>query len=140
MLRATRSPYKQGRSTLKEGYLMKLKRFADMEAVVTAISEAQHNTNGHDNQGVHKKRTSHQAGMVGKGMLGALDVVGINGPFKDVAFSVGSGFTEQERVDIWEGGRDHIGKIIKVKYFPLGCKDAPRFPVFLGFRDPIDMS
>lgn len=137
MLRSLDGLYKQGRSTLKEAYLMKLKTFADMEATVIAIDEAMHNTNDHDNQGLHKKRTSHKAGMIGKGMLGSLVVVGLNGPFKDVEFGVGSGFTEQERIDIWRS--IVVGKIVKVKYFPLGCKDAPRFPVFLGFRDPTDM-
>jgi DNA ligase 1 len=138
MLRDPDGLYKQGRSTLKESYLMKLKSFADMEAMVIEVHEAQHNTNEHDNQGVHKKRTSHKAGMVGKRMLGSMTVRGLNGPFMGVEFGVGSGFTEQERIDMWRE-MDSVDRIIKVKYFPLGCKDAPRFPVFLGFRDPIDM-
>jgi DNA ligase-1 len=31
------------------------------------------------------------------------------------------------------------GKIAKYKHFEVGVKEAPRFPVFLGFRNPLDM-
>ena len=72
--------------------------------------------------------------MVGKGVMGALRVVGINGRYKDVEFGIGSGFNDEDRKDVWKPG-----DIVKYKYFPLGSKDAPRFPVYLGRRSKLDM-
>jgi hypothetical protein len=31
------------------------------------------------------------------------------------------------------------GRVVKFKYFPTGSKEAPRFPVFLGWRADGDM-
>jgi len=38
MLRHPQSPYKQGRSTPKEAYLLKVKRFSDGEAVIVDLA------------------------------------------------------------------------------------------------------
>ena len=132
MLRDPSGPYKQGRSTEREGYLMKLKRFEDAEAMVIGFEEQQHNDNAKDASG---KRTTHKAGKRPKDTLGALKVVGINGTYKGIEFHVGTGFDDAERAHIWDYRERHHAKIIKFKYFPTGSKDAPRFPVFLGFRD-----
>lgn len=45
MFRKINGPYKQGRSTVKEGYLLKLKRFEDAEAEVIGYEELMHNDN-----------------------------------------------------------------------------------------------
>lgn len=67
-------------------------------------------------------------------MLGAL-VCALPGGIK---FSIGSGFTQEEREAFW-AIRDKLpGRLVKYKYFPVGVKDRPRFPVYLGWRDPID--
>lgn len=136
MLRSLNGPYKGGTSTESEGYLLKLKRFADAEARVIGFEEEQHNANEKAADG---RRTSHKAGKIGKGTLGALRVVGINGPYKGVEFNIGTGFDAEMRKVIWKGQDRHINAIVKFKYFPTGSKDAPRFPTFLGFRDPKDM-
>jgi DNA ligase-1 len=134
MVRNIDGHYKCGRSTERQGLLLKLKRFDDSEAVVLGVEELMRNGNAKDASG---KRTSHKAGKAGKGMLGALVVKGVNGTFKGAQFNIGTGFTEQQRKDLW--GQNPIGFIIKYKYFASGAKDAPRFPVFLGFRDKRDM-
>lgn len=138
MLRDPLGPYKQGRSTTKEGYLLKLKRFADMEAVVVDVEEQMHNANEatKDNLG-HTKRSTAKAGKRGKNTLGALIVRGLNGPYKGVEFNVGTGFDDALRQRLWNA--NPVGKTVKVKYFPTGSDKAPRFPTFLGFRDPSDM-
>jgi len=137
MLRHPDGPYKQGRSTLREGYLMKLKRFADSEAEVLGVVELCTNTNERKADG---RRSSHKAGRLGAGTLGALRVRDIH---TGVEFEVGSGFTETDRQWLWNkwAARDSdvISKIIKYKFFDSGSKDKPRFPVFLGFRDTIDL-
>jgi DNA ligase-1 len=67
-------------------------------------------------------------------MLGSLDV-----EWNDIEFSIGTGFDSDTRKDLWKRRDEVIGKIVKFKYFSQGVKIAPRFPVFLGFRDENDM-
>jgi DNA ligase-1 len=47
---------------------------------------------------------------------------------------------DAERSQIWRHQTDYLGRIAKIKYFAVGMKDAPRHPVFLGWRDPVDAS
>ncbi|UOF79445.1 ligase-like protein [Caudoviricetes sp.] len=143
MLRHPVGRYKHGRSTLPEGGLMKLKRFDDAEAIVIGAVELMQNLNeAKVSRTGHLERSSHQANMVGKGALGSLQVRGINGPYKGVVFNIGTGFDEALRYELWllfTIGK-LSGRVIKYKYFASGAKDAPRFPVFIGFRPAEDMS
>lgn len=137
MLRDPEGPYKFGRSTEREGYLLKLKRFVDAEAVVLGVEEHRTNTNERkvDELG-RNRRTSHKAGKVASGKLGALLV---RDRKTGVEFSIGSGFTDAEREALWLRKRHLIGKAVKYKSQPTGVKSRPRFPVFLGLRHPEDM-
>lgn len=137
MLRAPEQPYKFGRSGTTDQGLLKLKAWEDAEATVVAVHEEQHNANEAttDNLG-HTARSSHQENMVGKGALGALEV---ESPLWAVRFRIGTGFDAADRRSMWDSRLDILGKVVKFKYFPLGSKEAPRFPVFLGFRDKRDM-
>lgn len=140
ILRAPDGLYKEGRSTEKQGWLLKLKRFVDAEAKITGFYEEMENTNEATTNALGRtERSTAKAGMVGKGTLGGFDVIGINGDFKDVEFGVGSGLTAVQKQDFWKDRKKLIGKVIKYKYFPIGVKDKPRLPIFLGFRDKADM-
>ncbi len=100
-----------GRSTIREGILLKLKKFKDAEAAVVGITES--------------KR---------KNELGSLNVMSKDG----VRFGVGTGFTAEMRKDLWARRDTLVGLMVKFKYFEIGTKDAPRFPVFVGFRHEDD--
>jgi DNA ligase-1 len=140
MLRSPNGPYKQGRVTVKQGWLLKLKRFVDAEAKILGFVEEQENTNEAVTNALGRsERSSKKEGMVGKGMLGKFEVIGANGQFKDVEFSIGGGFTAAQRQYYWNIRKKLVGGLVKYKYFPTGSKDKPRFPVFLGFRDKRDM-
>jgi DNA ligase-1 len=136
ILRDPDAPYKHGRSTVNEGYLLKLKRFVDAEAIIVNYFEREHNGNeATTNELGRTKRSSHKAGKTGRGDLGGFV---LRTP-ENVEFSCGTGFTDQERTDYW-ANKDHLlGKIAKYKFFNVGVKTAPRHPVWLGFRDPIDL-
>lgn len=137
MLRHPDGPYKHGRSTAKEGWLLKLKRFEDGEARVVGFTELMHNANEAKlNELGHLERSSHKAGKVGKQTLGALIVKDLK---TGVEFEIGTGFTASQRQELWNIGDNLIGKVVKYKSQPTGVKEKPRFPVFLGFRDPLDM-
>lgn len=140
IVRSMDGPYKQGRSSLKQGWLLKLKRFIDAEAKILGFYEEMENTNeATTNLLGRTERSSKKEGMVGKNTLGGFDVIGINGQFKDVEFSVGSGLTADQKKQYWNERKKLAGKILKYKYFPIGVKDKPRLPIFLGFRDKQDM-
>jgi len=49
-------------------------------------------------------------------------------------FKVGSGFTDEQRNEVWVNASKYIGATITFKYFPHGVKDKPRSPIFKGFR------
>jgi DNA ligase-1 len=145
MVRSLTGPYKQGRSTTNEGYLLKLKRFEDAEAVVMDVFEWEENTNTATTSATgHTERSSHKAGMVGRGVLGGLIVNGINGPYTGVQFRIGSGFDgaadpNGERGKLWKIRKSLVGQIVKYQFFPGGSKDKPRFPTYKGWRNPIDI-
>lgn len=134
MLRSIDGPYKCGRSTVGEGFLLKLKRFQDSEAVVVGFEERMHNSNVAEKDAFGRtKRSMKKEGMVPSGTLGALVV-------KDgaVEFRVGTGFSDEQRAEIWGNKDKYLGQLVKYKHQPTGVKEAPRFPVFLGFRHPND--
>jgi DNA ligase-1 len=135
MLRTAHGPYKFGRSTLKEGSLVKMKKFDDDEAIITGFNELDKNTNEKtkDEFG-YAKRSSHKEGKIGQDTLGSLDV-----NWNGIHFSIGSGFTAEQRKEFWNDRDNLVGKIVKFKYFATGMKEAPRFPIFLGFRSEDDM-
>lgn len=140
MIRSASSPYKCGRSTINEGYLIKIKRFEDAEAECIGVEEMMENQNAaeQDNFG-RTKRSKHAENMVPKGTMGKLVCKTKAG----VVFEIGTGFTMQQRDEIW---RAHllrvdspIGRLVKYKHQPHGAKDKPRCPVFLGFREAWDL-
>lgn len=138
MVRGVDSCYKYGRSTLKEQYLLKVKRFTDSEAMIVGVQELQHNHNeAKTGELGQTTRSSHKDNLVPGDTLGALVVTNEEG----VTFNIGTGFTAAKRDELWEmhkrGGL--IGRLAKYKHFEVGTKEAPRFPVFIGLRDPIDL-
>ncbi len=142
MLRDPAGPYKQGRSSEKQGWLLKLKQMEDAEARVVGLVEECENTNEAKTNALGRtERSTAKAGMVGKGRLGKFDVVGVGGTYNGVEFAVGGGFTAAMREEFWlpSASQELIGKILKFRYFPSGSKERPRFPVFLGWRDKRDM-
>lgn len=133
MLRSPAGKYKFNRSTLNEQYLMKLKRFEDADATITGFEEKTVNKNPArlDERG-YSKRSTHKANQIPAGVLGSF--VCTSSEFPGLTFNVGSGFTEQQRVDFWKRREALVGYKIKFKFQRVGVKDAPRFPVFLGLR------
>lgn len=137
MLRSPKAPYKFGRSTAREGYLLKVKRFEDSEAEIIGFEEEMFNGNeAQTNELGRTKRSTAKAGLVGKGTLGALVVKDVG---TGVEFAIGTGLTAAQRADIWRRRDDLVGALVKYKFFPVGVKVAPRHPVYLGFRDRRDL-
>jgi DNA ligase-1 len=143
IIRSYDGPYKQGRSSEREGYLLKLKRFEDAEAVVISTYERMHNdNNAFTNELGRTARSTAKAGKVGLDTLGGFTVKGLNGAYDGVEFDVatGTGLTDEVRKQLWAVRDSLCGRIMKIKYFPTGGKDKPRHPLWHGWRDARDMS
>lgn len=137
MLRDPQGLYKQGRSTVKEGGLLKLKRFEDSEAEILEVVQGMKNGNEATKNALGRtERSSHQAGMIPLDTAGALRV-------RDIAtgceFNIGTGFNAAEALDFWQNRERYVGDIVKYQHFAVGAKDKPRFPSFKGMRNPIDI-
>lgn len=136
IIRDPESTYKEGRSTIKEGKLLKVKRFSDSEAVIINYDRLMTNNNALViNELGYTSRSTKKEGLVPKETLGTLHVV-----WNNKVFCIGSGFTAKERDELWSLGNKLLGKYVKFKYFKIGMDELPRFPIFLGLRDEIDFS
>lgn len=109
MINLNNAPYKFTRSSS----LLKVKLMNDCDLRVTGL---------HEGQGRFV------------GTLGSIDV-----DYKGNPLGVGSGFTDEERRELWTAKEKLIGRVITVQYFEetVDAKGVPslRFPVFKGLRE-----
>ena len=143
MIRKPNGPYKCGRSTALQQFLLKVKRFRDSEAVIIGFEELMSNQNEAtvDELG-HTKRSKCQEGLVPAGTLGKFRVREIgNTPWKGKEFEIGTGegLTAALRQQIWDHQGCYLGAIVNYRYQPHGVKDLPRIPIWWGFRSKIDL-
>ena len=139
MIRTPDSPYKCGRSTEREGWLLKIKRFEDAEAIILETYEGMSNLNEAQRDAFGRtKRSSAQAGKVGRGELGGFVVRILE---TGVEFRLGYNHVlgGVDRVKLWEQRESLVGRLVKFKHQPSGAKEAPRFPKFIGFREAWDL-
>ena len=137
MLRSLEGRYKEGRSTFNEGYLLKVKRFTDAEAVIIGSYEMMHNDNAAQlNELGRTMRSTMQENLRAAGVLGGFHVKDVE---TGVEFDVGSGFDAEQKKNFWADRNNLLGRFIKYKSLKVGAIDKPRHPIFLGFRSEEDM-
>ena len=151
MIRDPHGLYKHGRSTLNEQILLKYKLFDDAEFEIVGMVELKRNENeAYTNEVGATKRSTAAAGRVAAGTMGALVLRGTQGR---PDFEVGTGFTTQQRDEMWALYREDLhnpaivpvlspgkilGKYAKIKYQGYGSQNRPRFPSFQGLRHEDD--
>lgn len=137
MVRKLDAIYKHGRATESEGSLWKIKRMQDDEMFVTSVEEGTTNTNEATTDARGKtKRSKAKAGMVPNGKLGCL--VGSSPKWPGEEIRVGS--SNLPDMTLEEAAEHFVGQLVVFKHQPAGAKDAPRFPIYKGIRDPADLS
>ena len=135
VVRVPHGKYKCGRSTMKEGLMIKIKRFVDEEAEIIATEELMYNTNEqHSDNFGNAKKSSFKEGMVRGDTLGA--IIAMTPDCK--IFKIGTGFTMDERNALWANRDTIAGMLVKYKCADGGSKDMPRCPVFIGIRHKDD--
>ena len=136
ILRSPIGKYKYGRSTPKEQLSVKLKFFQQNEFEVIGFTERMHNANqAKINELGLQERSSHKDNLIPMNTLGSLIL-----KYGDDSFQMGTGFTDEQRLEIWNSRDKYLGKLASVRYMSVGLKERPRIPSFVGWRDNDDMS
>lgn len=139
MVRSLDGTYKFGRSTVKEGGLMKIQRRHDGEFPVCGFTELQHNDDVATKDELGRtKRSSAKAGKHGASTLGTL----VLRTKDNKIFEVGTGFTTGQRAELWAIREDLVEQRtrVTVKYQEMTEAGVPRFPVFLRIRETADLA
>lgn len=138
ILRNPQGKHKQGRSTVVEGGLLRIKRFVEREARVKAVTEGEENMNvAQTNELGNTFRSSHKENMVPNGMVGSLECIDLL-TGAEITVSAGK-LTHDERIYYFKHQDAILGHVIKYKCFPIGVKDKPRFPTFQSIRAESDL-
>lgn len=136
ILRNPEGKYKYGRSTPKEQLSVKVKFFEQDEFEVIGFTERMHNANqAKINELGLQERSSHKDNLIPMNTLGSLIL-----KYGEDSFQMGTGFTDEQRQEIWDNRDKYLGKLASVRYMSVGLKDKPRVPSFVGWRDKDDMS
>jgi DNA ligase-1 len=134
MLRRVDGPYKQGRSTLNEQILLRLKRFRDGEAIITGLEEGKINDNeAITNSMGYIERSTHQANMRKAGRVGTILATDLS---NGQALRISPGrMTAEQRIRYWGMPNTILMRHCRYKCFDYGSIDAPRFATFQAFLD-----
>jgi DNA ligase-1 len=139
MLRCPNGPYKFGRSTEREGFLLKVKRFIDGEARVTGIEQGNVNNNPLEKDALgHAKRSTHKANMVPSGMLGTILGTDIH-TGQPLRIAPGR-MSHDDRAHYLAHPEELVGQAVKYKAFDYGTKDVDRFMTFQRILSADDLN
>ena len=135
----TRDPeglYKEGKATLRQQWMLKVKPFDTAEGRVTGWFEEMENTNVAKRLSTGKlQRSSAKAGKIAKGRLGGLILEDCR---TGVPVRVG-GFTARYSEELWALIQKSPEKVLclltRYKKQRVGEKDKPRHPNFVEFVD-----
>ena len=127
--------YKYGRSTPKEQLSVKLKFFETEEFEVIGFEERMHNNNeATTNELGYTERSSCKENLIPMNTLGSLVL-----KYGDSHFKCGTGFTDDQRQEIWDNKESYLGKLASIRYMSVGQAILPRVPSFIGWRDEDDL-
>lgn len=122
IIRDPKAIYKSGRSTLKQGWMLKLKPWKDAEATIIGFEELLSNLD---------TSTKMKDNMVPMDTLGAFIVAWNNKTFN---IGGGKGFTAERRKYWWSNREAMIGRKVTFKYLNLSEDGIPRHPNLRGQR------
>lgn len=135
--RALDAPYKMGRSTLKQQWMLKVKRFKDGECRVLGVFPRRRNDNEQKRNALgYAERSKKKAGMVALPEVGGFYVQEIK---TGIRFKCSAGvLTQKERRELWPVRARLRRLVANVRWQEEGRKDKPRFGRFRGWRSRLD--
>ncbi len=129
IIRDPKGPYKNGRSTLKQGWMLKLKPHEDAEATIIDVLELMHNEDAGNSNKLEN--------MVPGNTMGAFMCKMPCG--KTFKTGTGKGLTHKLREEFWANRNKLIGKPLTYTYHKLTEAGIPREPRIKGIRDLKDI-
>ena len=136
ILRNPDSPYKFGRSTLKEEYMLKVKPFKSFDAQIIDVIQgtevdpkAEKKINELGRSVTSRKKDDRV--LVDKAAAFLVT-------YEHHTLKVSLAMTDEEKEEIWNNKMNYIGRMIEYKGMMIGAKDVPRHPVFVRFREDCD--
>ena len=138
MVRCPNGRYKYGRSTQKEGLLLKLKEMDDCEVTILSVKEMMRNTNESTlNELGYLKKSTEGASYLSTGIAAGFHV-----KLGELTFDVGfvKGVADNaERMAIWDNRDKFADQLATIEYQGKSAKGVPRFPRFKGLRSELDL-
>ena len=138
IIRAQHSQYKYGRSTTKQGWMLKVKPYSYDEGVIVSLNEKLINANEleQDNFG-YAKRSHAKAGKVPAGTLGSFTIRDKQAN----TFNISCGHLDDiAKQLLWNQRENYIGRVITYKHFAQsGIRNKPRHGQFVSFRAEVDL-
>ena len=136
ILRPLYSRYKQGRSTVKEGLMLKIKPWHTWDARIVGViqetevdPDAPRTTNELGRSVTSKKQDD-------RVLIERACAFLVN--YGNQMVKVSLAMTQLEREEVWENSKDYLGKMIEYKGMLVGAKNVPRHPIFVRFREDKD--
>ena len=134
MVRRPDGPYKNGRSTLNEGILLRIKRFKDSEAKIVGLEEGVANLNEATKDALgYTERSTHQANMRKANRVGTIIGEDLH-TGQTIRISPGR-MTQEQRARHWVFQSGCLTRVCKYRFFDYGVIDQPRFATFQAFLD-----
>jgi len=141
MLRRKGRGYKWGVATELEGSLTKVKRFKDFEAVIIDVKPRMRNDNEPTRNDLgYQVRSAHQENKTALEQVGRFYVRTLGDSPVEHKVGVFKGVDHTTLQQWWQIRDQLIGKYVTLKEQDFGGGyDKPRTPVFLKFRDPLEI-
>lgn len=138
ILKSPKGQYKTGRSTVKEGTLLKWKVFVYEDCRILSVIQGKTNQNVKTKDALgHSKRSTAKAGMVLVNSVGGFKVQDVK---SGEIFDCGAGLlTADELRELWVAKDTLVGRLFTYKSQPYGVLKKPRFPGFHGWKSIMDM-
>ena len=147
ILRDPNGPYKFGRSTLKEEYLLKCKPFESFDGQVIEVIQAtevdpnaEKTVNELGRSVTSKKKDDRipiekASAFKVRYIEDVTDLQGVPQEQYGHELKVSLAMTDVEKEEVWKNRDSYIGKWIEYKGMVVGAKDVPRHAVMLRFRE-----
>ena len=136
MVRDPNGIYKNGRSTVRDRIMGKIKRFTDGELFITQVGQGVRNENEQTRGKMGEStRSMAQSGMVPSGLVGT--ILGYDTKTNEAMQLSPGRMTHDMRKYYWENQEKIIGRIAHYRAFAYGSVNTPRFPTFQHFREDL---
>lgn len=134
IVRCPNGEYKFGRSTINQGWLLKLKPFKTFDTKVLGFVERMENLNESQiNELGRSFKRDTKADKKPTGICSAL-ITEYDGHKMKVTLTGDEAF----RKEIWDNQGTYLGKMFEFKGMLIGSKNCPRHPTFIRFRGDRD--